>query len=147
MTRSEDSDSASQGAGAPIALIGSITEPRVFTLDEAREVFPLVRRITAESFQELAPIKRRLENIVSSDPRVTEVEASYEDVVKRWVRKMERLGLVVKGLWLVDFDTGDGFICWKYPELRLGYYHDYTSGFAARRPLEDVIDEMTPDWA
>jgi len=47
----------------------------------------------------------------------------------------------------VDFDTGDGFICWKYPELRLGYYHDYTSGFAARRPLEDVIDEMTPDWA
>ncbi len=119
----------------------------MFSLAEAREVFPLVKRITTEAFNELAPIKLRLENMLSTDPRIAQVEGQYEDVVKRWVMKMERLGLVVKGLWLVDFDTGDGYICWKHPEIRLGYYHDYAAGFSGRRALTDVISEMSPDWA
>jgi len=130
-----------------LTQIGSVSEPRVFSLAEAREVFPLVKRITGEAFEELAPIKQQLENMLSTDPRITQVEARYEDVVKRWVRKMERLGLVIKGLWLVDFDTGDGYICWKHPEIRLGYYHDYASGFGGRRALDEVISEMSPDWA
>ena len=61
--------------------------------------------------------------------------------------KMERLGLVVKGLWLVDFDTGDGYLCWKYPELRINHYHEYNAGFAGRRELAEVIEELDPDWA
>jgi len=127
--------------------IGSTEEPRIFTLREARELFPLVRRITAESFEELTPIKRNLDNMLATDPRMTAVEKAYESVVKRWVNKMERLGLVVKGLWLVDFDTSDGYLCWKYPELALAHYHDYASGFAGRRPLDEVIEELDPDWA
>jgi len=67
--------------------------------------------------------------------------------VKRWMAKMNRLGLVVKGLWLVDFDTGDGYLCWKFPELRIGYFHAYHEGFTQRRPLHDVIEELDPDWA
>ncbi len=127
--------------------IGSTEEPRIITLAEARELFPLVRRITQESFDELVPIKQQLDNMLSTDPRIGVVEKRYERVVKRWVNKMERLGLVVKGLWLVDFDTGDGYLCWKYPELELSYYHDYSSGFAGRRPLDVVIEELDPDWA
>ena len=130
-----------------ITQIGSCTEPRVFTLDEARRLFPLVRRITAAAHEELVPIKHRLENMLSTDPRLPGVERDYERVVKAWVSKMERLGLVVKGLWLVDFDTGDGYLCWKYPELRIGHYHDYTTGFAGRRPLDQVLEELVPDWA
>lgn len=127
--------------------IGSTDEPRIFTLVEARDLFPLVRKITAQSHAELEPVKRRLENMLSTDPRIKSVEREYESVVKRWVSKMERLGLVVKGLWLVDFDTGDGYLCWKFPELKLGHYHDYSSGFSGRRPLQEVIDELDPDWA
>ena len=33
-----------------------------------------------------------------------------------WTRDMEMLGVVVKGLWLIDFDSGEGYYCWKYPE-------------------------------
>jgi hypothetical protein len=95
----------------------------------------------------LEPIKRRLENMLATDPRMVVVEKEYEAVVKRWVRKMERLGLVVQGLWLVDFDTGEGYLCWKYPELRIGHFHDYTSGFSGRRPLGEIIEELDPDWA
>lgn len=132
---------------AQIAQIGSVDEPRIFNLAEARDLFPLVRRITADAYEELQPVKQRLRNMLATDPRIVKVEKSYEEIVKRWVSKMERLGLVVKGLWLVDFDTGDGYLCWKYPELQIAHYHDYTSGFAGRRSLDDIIEEIDPDWA
>lgn len=132
---------------AHIPQIVSRDSPRVFTLAEAQAIFPLVRRITARSHEELEPVKRQLENVLPTDPRIRGIEREYERVVKRWVAKMERLGVVVKGLWLVDFDTGDGYLCWKYPDLRLSHYHDYTSGFSGRRPLEEVIEELDPDWA
>ena len=122
-------------------------DPRVFTLAEAQTLFPLVRKITLAAHDELEPVRRKLESMVPSNPRIKEVEKNYETIVKRWVGKVERLGLVVKGLWLVDFDTGDGYLCWKFPELKLGYYHGYHEGFGGRRPLRDVVEETDPDWA
>jgi hypothetical protein len=122
-------------------------ETRVFTLAEAEELFPLVRAITEAAWHELEPVRQRLESMVPSNPRLRAVESEYESIVKRWMAKMNRLGLSVRGLWLVDFDTGDGYLCWKFPELRIGHYHDYQSGFGGRRPLREVIEELDPDWA
>lgn len=121
-------------------------EPRIFTLGEAEALFPLVRKITRETYQELEPVRRALEAMVPTNPLIQDVERQYEIVVKRWVGKMERLGLVVKGLWLVDFDTGDGYLCWKFPELRIGYYHSYHEGYSGRIPLRQVVEELDPDW-
>lgn len=123
------------------------SDPRVFTLAEAQALFPVVRRITQVAYEQLAPVRQRLEAMVPTDPRIEEVERQYEAIVKRWVGKMERLGLVVKGLWLVDFDTGDGYLCWKFPELRINHYHGYGEGFAGRRPLTEIMEELDPDWA
>lgn len=120
---------------------------RAFTLAEANELFPLVRSITDVAWHELEPVRRRLEAMSPANPRIRDVEREYEVIVKRWMAKMNRLGLVVKGLWLVDFDTGDGFLCWKFPELRIGHYHSYNEGFTSRRPLREVIEENDPDWA
>jgi hypothetical protein len=50
----------------------------------------------------------------------------------RWAREMEALGLEVKGLWLVDFDSGSGYYCWQWPEERLEFYHGHDEGFAGR---------------
>lgn len=122
-------------------------DTRVFTLAEAEELFPLVRTITEAAWRELEPVRHRLESMIPANPRIREVEREYEAIVKRWMAKMNRLGLVVKGLWLVDFDTGDGYLCWKFPELRIGYFHGYQEGFMGRRPLKQVIEELDPDWA
>jgi len=134
-------------SSARIHQIVKQDEPRVFTLAEARELFPLVQRITQVAHQELEPVRHRLDSLAPSHPQLPQVEAEYEAIVRRWVNKMERLGLLVKGLWLVDFDTGDGYLCWKFPELRLAHWHDYASGFNGRRPLDEVIEELDPDWA
>ena len=130
-----------------ISWIGQRGEARAFTLTEARALFPLVRRLTAESHRELEPIRQLLERTVPTHPDLPEIERQYESIVRRWVGKMERLGLVVKGLWLVDFDTGDGYLCWKYPELKIAHYHGYHEGFDGRRPLDQVVEELDPDWA
>jgi hypothetical protein len=122
-------------------------ETRVFTLAEAEELFPLVRSITEAAWRELEPVRRKLEAMAPVNPQIHAVERQYESIVKRWMAKMARLGLMVKGLWLVDFDTGDGYLCWKFPELKIGQYHGYHEGYTARRPLRAVIEELDPDWA
>ena len=52
--------------------------------------------------------------------------------VAAWVRAMEALGVEVEGRWLVDFDHGRGYYCWRWPEERLDYFHGYDEGFAGR---------------
>ena len=49
---------------------------------------------------------------------------------------MRSLGLEIKGLWLVDFDSGAGYYCWKYPEPAIDHFHGYEEGFAGRLPLQ-----------
>lgn len=122
-------------------------ETRVFTLAEAEEMFPLVRAITEAAWRELEPVRHKLESMAPVNPRIHDVERDYEAIVKRWMAKMNRLGLIVKGLWLVDFDTGDGYLCWKFPELHISHYHAYHEGYTGRRPLREVIEEQDPDWA
>lgn len=127
--------------------IGSPLESRVFSLSEAQALFPLVVKITRQSHAELQPLQQRLRVLPRGSVELARAERQYRQIVNGWVNKMRRLGLTVKGLWLVDFDTGDGYLCWKYPELNLGHFHGYAEGFAGRRRLEEVIEELDPDWA
>ena len=35
----------------------------------------------------------------------------------------------------LDFDKGDGYYCWKYPEPALNHFHGYEEGFGGRLSL------------
>jgi hypothetical protein len=56
-------------------------------------------------------------------------------VIERWTREMEALGAEVKGLWLIDFDSGAGYYCWRWPEPDF-FFHGYEEGFAGRVPIQ-----------
>ena len=60
----------------------------------------------------------------------------YQAVVGAWADSLSSLGLEVKGLWLVDFDSGGGYYCWSWPEPSLQYYHGYEDGFRGRVKLQ-----------
>ena len=60
----------------------------------------------------------------------------YQRIVQDWASEVMSLGIEVKGLWLVDFDNGSGYYCWKYPEASLEYFHGYEEGFDGRLPLQ-----------
>ena len=108
---------------------------RSFSYEEALELFPHVRDTTSAAVKEIEALTRNFE--VSDDPE-SEKEAfdtSYREIVARWTASIEALGGEAKGLWLVDFDSGDGYFCWKHPEPAMAHFHGYDEGFAGRLPI------------
>ena len=59
----------------------------------------------------------------------------YQLIVGKWAAEIIRMGIEVKGLWLIDFDSGSGYYCWRYPEPSLQYFHGYDEGFGGRVKL------------
>lgn len=98
-------------------------EKRIFTLGEARDALPRVRKITEEA-------------VARYESAGGEAEEQQQEIVGEWVRQITAQGVEVKGLWLVDFDSGAGYYCWKYPEPSLEYFHGYEEGFSGRLPLQ-----------
>jgi len=105
---------------------------RRWTLEAARELLPDVRTRTARAVEEVQALdeERALHDAGSRERGA--LEQRIQEVVTRWAREMEALGADVKGLWLVDFDSGSGYYCWQWPEERLEYYHTHEAGFAGR---------------
>lgn len=108
---------------------------RIFSLDEANQLLPAVKRRTAEAVKQAEAIAERLRGIDERDPEHRHANSELTDVVNRWALDMQDLSLDVKGLWLVDFDNGEGYYCWSYPEERVVHYHGYTEGFAGRMKI------------
>src|SRR5207245_11500308 len=83
------------------------------------------RRLTAGAY--------RAVDSASAEASTTErAQAQVEALVTRWAQDVMALGLEVKGLWLVDFDSGSGYYCWQYPEEGLQFFHTYEEGFRGR---------------
>jgi hypothetical protein len=109
--------------------------PRVFTYDEALALFPHVRERTAAAVREVDELATTLGANAPEESEIADPESAFRDIVDRWAREIESLGCVVKGLWLVDWDSGDGYFCWKHPEPALAHFHGYDEGFAGRVPI------------
>ena len=106
-----------------------------FTLEGARELLPKVKRATADAAVRVSRIAEEMQKLEEDDPRLTILDRRARKIVAEWVDAVEALGAETKGLWLVDFDCGDGYYCWQYPEEQLEYFHSYTAGFAGRQPI------------
>jgi hypothetical protein len=52
--------------------------------------------------------------------------------LNHWSEKILKLGCLPKGIWLVDFDNGEGYYCWRYGDEKIQYFHGYHEGFAGR---------------
>jgi regulator of sirC expression with transglutaminase-like and TPR domain len=105
---------------------GTPAEKHIFTFEEAKSLLPKVKEITSDAVFRYA----RLGETSS------ESDEERQGIVRDWAREILSLGVVIKGLWLVDFDSGAGYYCWKYPEPSLEYFHGYEEGFAGRLPLQ-----------
>lgn len=107
------------------------SEKRTFSYEQAVALLPQVRRLTEQAY-------RRVEEM-GDDGRPAdrpELQQRLQEVVDGWARSLVAMGLEVKGLWLVDFDNGSGYYCWRYPEEGLLYYHSYEDGFNGRMRIQ-----------
>ncbi len=112
-------------------------QKRKFSIEEARELLPIVYRLTETSYKDVRGLMNRLEAIKGKNASLeASIEASVSEIFEKWQQKIKRLGLTPKGLWLADFDNGNGYYCWKYPETNIDYFHGYNDGFSGRQRIE-----------
>ncbi len=131
-----------------IAQIFPLNEVRVFTLAEARALMPLVMKITTAAHKKLEPLRSQLQAKISGDDDSTlAIEQAYRKVVQGWIDKLLRLGVTASDLWVVHFDTGDGHLCWRFPELRLAHFHLYEDCEQGRRAVGEYIELFQPEWS
>lgn len=118
-------------------LIG-INRRNVFSLDEARALLPVVFRITRIYSQKVQGLIERLEALSGHNENlVTSLEEQVNGLIQDWQNKVQKLGALPKGLWIADFDAGDGYFCWKFPERTIEYWHDYSDGYTKRVSVDD----------
>ena len=96
---------------------------KIFSYEEAAALLPDVHRLTEEAVE-------RVDSL--SETAVDE----YQHVVEEWAARVMSLGIEVKGLWLIDFDNGSGYYCWRWPEPSLQFFHGYEEGFGGRVMLQ-----------
>ena len=97
---------------------------KIFSYEEAAALLPAVERITAVAVEKVDELGESEDNV-----------ERYQLIVGDWAEAIIRLGIEVKGLWLIDFDCGSGYYCWQWPEPGLQFFHGYEEGFRGRMQL------------
>jgi len=108
---------------------------RTFSLEDANRLLSSVKLATAEAVREAESLASQLRRHVEADPRHHELSEQLSQVVNRWAARIQEMDLEPKGLWLVDFDNGEGYYCWQYPEEAITHFHGYDDGFAGRMKI------------
>ena len=108
----------------------------IFSLQEARALLPDVKHLTADAVRQTETLASQLHGLQEDDPDYTSLRAALQQVANAWAEQVRSLGLEAKGLWLVDFDNGEGYYCWSYPETTISHYHDYGDGYAGRMSIQ-----------
>lgn len=120
----------------PSATIPPMAESdRIFSYEQALETFPSVRDLTGAAVREIEALVNRVQSRQEAEQRKDELETAVNGIIQSWAAEISSLGCEVKGLWLVDWDSGDGYYCWKYPEQSIAHFHAYDDGFAGRMPI------------
>ena len=111
----------------------------MYTLEEARAMLPRVQAITEESHAQVEVLREELEAATDAVVR-RRLEQRLNATVQDWARRLMRLGVEVKGLWVADWDSGDGYYwCWQLGEETVEYFHRYEDGFAGRKPTKNLM--------
>lgn len=129
---------------------------KLFTVEQANAVLPLVRAITADLVELAREVTERRERLAllsggrdatAKDPYSEELAQIEEELEKdseqlrAYVDELRELGVEPKSgpEGLVDFPClMDGrvvFLCWKFGETEVMYWHELEAGFAGRQSL------------
>ncbi len=109
---------------------------RIFSYAEAIATFPKVSTYTEMAVRQIEALMNQFQSREEMERKRAELESAHQQIVETWQQAIHDLGCETKGLWLVDWDSGDGYYCWRYPEPHLGFFHSYEEGFAGRVPIQ-----------
>jgi len=124
-------------------------EPRYFTVAEANALLPTLKPLLAKLMERRALVSITAQNLGGrlddyfANIGGAELSAMTRDftAIQTLIDEIVSHGCILKDLngGLVDFlSERDGrtvYLCWKYDEPEVAYYHDLNAGFAGRQPL------------
>ena len=110
---------------------------RIWSLADARAALPGIIEFTESAVRRSGAIAQQLEGTIIPENEQEEREDELQTILNRWAADVMELGADVKGLWLVDFDNGGGYWCWKFGEDGIYFEHTYESGIQGRRPIDE----------
>ena len=145
------------------AAVNPMAEParlRVYTVSEAKRALPRVKAFmdsiqeSRRQIMELRPLVwplLRASATNGGNARITDLTEQFARLTAA-VRQIVAMGILVKDVdaGLVDFLSlrrGQRvYLCWKYGEEELEYWHDTDAGYAGRQPIiEEDFDDMPED--
>jgi len=122
---------------------------RYFTIDEANALIPELEPLVSELLKrrarasresrEMGPMLSDLRSDVGG-PQATHLAGEFAEI-ERLVGQVQAYGCVIKSLeaGLVDFlcerDGRDVFLCWRFGEPHIEYFHELHTGFQSRQRL------------
>lgn len=112
-----------------------LKKPKRFTLTEAKQLLPKVKEITHEARDTIDPLIKKVEATLDPEEHA-QMSAYVQSLVNEWADQIQKLGVVPKGLWLVDFDSGEGYFCWQHDDEDLLFFHGYNEGYTNRVPIQ-----------
>jgi len=93
-------------------------------------MLPELRRLTEQAHERVQELQPRAEG------GAVDAQREIETIIRTWAEAIQARGVDVKGLWLIDFDSGSGYYCWRHPEPGLHFFHSYEDGFRGRIPIQ-----------
>ena len=124
-------------------------EKRFFTVEEARQLLPSLKELMGQlmvishRLEEYREVVQELADSASSNTGGPEGTA-YLDIVislQSCLTQLQETGCVLKSLQdgLIDFphlkQGREIYLCWKYGEEDIRFWHEVDEGFAGRTPL------------
>ena len=130
---------------------------RHFTVAEANAMIPelttLLEQMRSQG-QQLAAVHERSAQVSrklrgnghhnpGEDTMVSELAQGLQEVLQQGIGRLSEWGIELKDLeaGLVDFPAlREGrtvFLCWQLGEPEVAFWHEITTGFAGRQPLDD----------
>ena len=123
-----------------MAEIIKIFSPRQFTEEEAQNLLPTVKRITAQAAVEAEKIEEQLRFIPRDEPIFRRLAGDLDLLIRRWAIKIKKLGLKPSGIWIVDFDAGEGWFSWRLGEERVTYFSAHEPRLEASPLEKDLLE-------
>lgn len=126
-------------------------EKRFFTVEEARRLLPSLKElmgkvmVISHRLEEYREVVQQLAHSASSNTGGPEGTA-YLDIVislQSCLTQLQETGCVLRSLQdgLIDFphlkEGREIYLCWKYGEEDIRFWHEVDEGFAGRTPLLD----------
>jgi len=124
-------------------------EKRFFTVEEARQLLPSLKELMGQvmvishRLEEYRDLVQQLADSASSNTGGPEGTA-YLDIVislQSCLTQLQETGCVLRSLQdgLIDFphlkQGREIYLCWKYGEEDIRFWHEVDEGFAGRTPL------------